>query len=106
MGMFDYITDGTKHGQTKAFNPGMATIKIGGKVAIEEIYAEMLDGTPAVKYSDGQVNCADGGWLIVRDGIWTEWADHPVPDLQRFDNIGRPVADDYERYPHDESAID
>lgn len=100
MGMFDNIHDGNRHGQTKAFSPASRDLKIGDPVYIEDLGEAVYGTAPATRHTDGQVNCSFGGWLIVRDGIWVEWAEQPASDLPRFDNTGWAVDDDYERFPY------
>lgn len=104
MGTFDNITAGERHGQTKAFGASLGNITLGDRVAISELGEDLYGSQPPTQHGDGQVNVSSGGWLIVRDGIWVEWADEPAPDLPRFDNTGARAADDYERYPHDPTA--
>jgi hypothetical protein len=54
-----------------------------------ELYADLYDGVANPQRRDYQVLCRDGSALVVRDGIWVDWADAPVDGLDLVDNRGR-----------------
>lgn len=99
MGSYDEVHGGWRCGQSKAFGkmgrklvPGDAVQLVHAPMTQEELesFYEALVAQPE---RDFMVDSGDGGALIVRDGIFVEWAGRPDPLLPAFSYLGYPLAE-------------
>jgi hypothetical protein len=97
MGCYDEVHGGWRCGQTKALGKGMRHLLPGDSVELipapmdDPMYAAYVKGQAHVRpVRDYVVAMSEGGFVIVRDGVFVKWARSAYPGLPIFDGVGKP----------------
>jgi hypothetical protein len=97
MGSYDTVHGGWRCGQTKALGRGLGCVLPGDQV---EVIPAPMDAEEYEAYLNGEIQARperdflvamwQGGYLVVRDGIFVKWARSAYPGLPIFDGGGHP----------------
>jgi hypothetical protein len=111
--MFDTVHTGTRHGQTKAFGKTLADLVPGDRVQLwpcprteAQHQAELRGKTGPAPVGTFAVAMFDGGFVLVRDGVLTDWVEQLPEGYPLFSSHGWPIEPEEVQEPQRPREVD